>query len=454
MMELRDSQRVAVAKLCEPGREFAALWAEPRSGKTAVALKWLEHLMPKVAVVVGPKIAEAVWKTECAKWLECDYRFFQLTKGNDYPLSSMLCSGLNIMFVNYEQFTKSPYKRLGPFLRKLTKELNGQGAMILDESHTIKTPSSVMGRTIRRLAHDWRYRLIITGTPVTNPGKVDEVYGQWTFMDPSIRDNWKTAGDFREHFGEWNTAKGWPELIRPRNQAELHRYLGTNVVTLTRSETRVTVRKLSYQPGQVTRTLHDTMRNESVVEVKGHMCVGLNPLVRLLRMRTILAGWIKDDEDRVVRISEASADRLATLGSVLDRAGSKVVVSCTHISEIAQVKRWLTRKGIAHEVITGATKDKDRAIQRFQRLKTIRVLLVQPRTVSMAVDLSVASDLVWYTADFNYMTFKQTSDRIKMSLAHPTVWFLCAKGTVDEDVWKTLMVDHNHLRKVLQTMGK
>ena len=118
------------------------------------------------------------------------------------------------------------------------------------------------------------------------------------------------------------------------------------------------------------------------------------------------------------------------------------------------MKRWLTRQGIAHEMIIGATKDKDYVIQRFQRLKTIRVLLVQPRTVSMAVDLSVASDLVWYTADFNYMTFKQTSDRIKMSLAHPTVWFLCAKGTVDEDVWKTLMVDHNHLRKVLQTMGK
>ena len=453
-MELRDSQRVAVAKLCEPGRTHAALWAEPRSGKTAVALSWLSHIMPRVVVVVGPKSAEAVWKTECAKWLSCDYRFFPLTKGNDYPLDSSWCDGLNVMFVNYEQFTRLPYKRLGPFLRKLSKTLGKQGAMVLDESHIIKTPNSVTGRTIRRLANDWHYRLIITGTPVTNPSRVDEVYGQWTFMDPSIRDQWKTAGDFREHFGEWNTAKGWPELIRPRNQEELNKYLSKDVITLTRSSTRVTVRKFNYNEGNITRSLHEAMLKKSIVKVKGHTCVGLNPLVRLLRMRTLLAGWLKDDEDQVVRITDASTRRLAALGKVLNRVDGKVIVSCTHLEEIRQVKRWLTRQGIAYEMIIGATKDKDYVIQRFQRLKTIRVLLVQPRTVSMAVDLSVASDLVWYTADFNYMTFKQTSDRIKMSLAHPTVWFLCAKGTVDEDVWKTLMVDHNHLRKVLQTMGK
>ena len=39
---LRESQQVALAKLCEPGRTYAALWAEPRSGKTAVCLRWLE----------------------------------------------------------------------------------------------------------------------------------------------------------------------------------------------------------------------------------------------------------------------------------------------------------------------------------------------------------------------------------------------------------------------------
>ena len=67
----------------------------------------------------------------------------------------------------------------------------------------------------------------------------------------------------------------------------------------------------------------------------------------------------------------------------------------------------------------------------------------------MAVDISVANDLVWYSSDFNYVTFKQASDRIKLSPARPTVWFLCAKGSVDEDVWQTLTKDHNHLNEIV-----
>lgn len=82
------------------------------------------------------------------------------------------------------------------------------------------------------------------------------------------------------------------------------------------------------------------------------------------------------------------------------------------------------------------------------------VLLVQPRTVAMAVDISVANDLIWYTSDFNYITFKQASDRIKLSPANPTVWFLCGRGTVDEDVWETLQEDHDHLRKVVRNIRR
>lgn len=167
-MKLRDSQRVALERLTEPGRHFAALWAEPRSGKTAVALRWIQHVSPRVAVVVGPKIAEATWKTEAAKWMQTEYRFFSLTAGNEYPDPSQF-RGTAILFVNYDQFGKSPWKRLRPFLAQMSKLCGGKGMMLLDESHMIKTPSSVTGRNIRPLAHQWYYRLLMTGTPVTNP---------------------------------------------------------------------------------------------------------------------------------------------------------------------------------------------------------------------------------------------------------------------------------------------
>lgn len=460
--QLRDSQAVALAKLCEPGRTFAALWAEPRSGKTAVTLRWLEHIKPPIVVIVGPKVAEGVWRAEAAKWLRVPYRFFPLTAGNTYPRpTQLLRDGITLLFVNYEQFGKAPYKKLKPLLATASKLAGGKGAMLLDESHAIKTPNSVYGRNIRPLAHKWLYRLLITGTPVTNPTQIDAIYGQWTFVDPSIRDYWPTARDFREHFGEWTNVKGFPELIRPIRQYELNQYIQGNVVTMTGAADPVPIRRVMYDVPQNVLLAQKLMLKHGVLtyqdgrfikydeDSEGQDVTGLNPLTRLLRMRTIVAGWAKDDEGHSFTVREAASARLRAMMRVLKKTEGKAIIAATHLHEIRLISRRLRARGIPYVVITGKTKLKNHVIEAFQR-GDFKVLLVQPRTVSMAVDISVANDLIWYSSDFNYVTFKQASDRIKLSPSNPVVWFLCGRGTVDEDVWETLQGDHKHLNKLIR----
>jgi SNF2-related domain/Helicase conserved C-terminal domain len=423
-------------------------------------------VQPNIAVVVGPKVAEAVWKTEAAKWLTITYRFFPLTAGNSYPETHMF-KGTTILFVNYEQFGKAPWKRLRPFLMKLSKSINGQGMMLLDESHMIKTPNSVWGRNIRPLANHWFWRLLLTGTPVTNPNQIDAVYGQWTFLDPSIRDEWETARDFREHFGEWTTVKGFPELVRPRNQYQLNQYLQPNVITMVGPGDPVPVHRVRYTVPDSIMDAHKQMAKNGVLKYKdgkfypykvdvngAREIVGLNPLTRLLRMRTLVGGWLKDDDGNSFFVRDAARARLGALGRVIRKCQGKIIIACTHLWEIRLVTRYLKLKGIGHLVITGATPNKNHVIEAFQRDREARVLLVQPRTVAMAVDISVANDLIWYTSDFNYVTFKQASDRIKLSPASPNVWFLCGRGTVDEDVWITLQEDHDHLSKVIKRIKR
>jgi hypothetical protein len=294
----------------------------------------------------------------------------------------------------------------------------------------------------------------MTGTPVTNPDQIDAVYGQWTFLDPSIRDHWPSARDFREYFGEWNTYKGFPELVRPRHQYELNQYLQPNVVTMLGPGKPVPVRKVGYPVPSSVLKLHRTMLKKGVVYIGKHDVVGLNPLTRLLRMRTLVGGWLKDDQGRSFTVKPAAQARLLALGKVLSRCNGKIIIACTHLHEVKLVTRYLDQKGIGHLVITGATREKNHVIEAFQQDRDARVLLVQPRTVAMAVDISVANDLIWYTSDFNYVTFKQASDRIKLSPANPRVWFLCGRGTVDEDVWETLQEDHEHLRKVVRRIKR
>jgi hypothetical protein len=293
----------------------------------------------------------------------------------------------------------------------------------------------------------------MTGTPVTNPDQVDAVYGQWTFLDPSIRDRWATARDFREYFGEWTTVKGFPELIRPRHQYELSMYLQPNVITMLGPGKPVPVRKVTYPTPSSVQAHHKALLKKGITVISDRDVIGLNPLVRLLRMRTLVAGWVKDDVGESFTVPAALKARLGALNVVLKRCNGKVIICCTHLWEIKLVRRYLRKKGIGYLLITGATREKNHVIETFQRDRDVKVLLVQPRTVAMAVDISVANDLIWYTSDFNFVTFKQASDRIKLSLANPTVWFLCGRETVDEDVWKTLQEDHNHLRKVVRRIN-
>ena len=450
--QLRESQKVALERLCEPGRKIGALWAEPRSGKTAVALKWIEHVNPKVAVIVAPKVAESVWRVEAAKWLTIPYRYHPLTAGNEYP-SLTPFEGVTLLFVNYEQFAKAPYKRLKPFLWQAAIYAGGHGAMLLDESHMIKTPSSVIGRNIRPLYRSWEYRLLMTGTAVTNPSQIDAVYGQWTFLDPSIRQKWPTARDFREYFGEWTTYKGFPELVRPIRQYELNAFIQPNVITMTGPKSTLKTVLYRYAAPEEVLKLEKDMLKDGLVEVDGHTVLGLNPLTRLLRMRTMVAGWAKDEYDESFTIKPARDARLKALGRVLKRTEGKVIIACTHLHEVEMVARYLDSKGIKHLQIQGSTKDKNLVIEKFQHGAS-KVLLVQPRTVAMAVDISVANDLIWYSSDFNYVTFKQASDRIKLSPNNPRVWFMCAKGSVDEDVWITLRKDHSHLKQVVSRINQ
>lgn len=455
MRPLRDSQRAALNVLCEPERTFAALWAEPRSGKTATCLRWAAYHKPKVLLVVGPKIAENVWRTEAAEWLEdVPHRFYPLTVGNDRPDPSRLTSyhGVNILFINYEQFTKAAGAKTLPYIHSVATAVDRQGMMILDESHCIKTPNSVIGKAIRPTSADWKYRLIVTGTPVTNPSQVDAIYGQWTWLDPSIRDKWATAKDFRDHFGEWQTYKGFPELVRLRNQAELMSYLQPNVVTLTGQGNPVPHSRVMYQLPPEVGEWAKTLFREGVVKTPYGTIAALNPLTRLLRLRQLIAGHcvVDSDEGEAIKyVKPALAARLRALGGVLFQEEGKVIVACTHLAEVNLVTAYLSQKRIGFAVVVGETPNKDMVLNKFRSSPHCRVLVVQPQTISMAVDISVAQSLIWYTSDFNYVTFKQTSDRIKLNPAKPRVYFLCAKDSVDEDVWETLVVDHDHLRKVL-----
>lgn len=451
---LRQSQKSALEKALSTPDKCAAIWSEPRTGKTAVGLKWAEKVGARVAIVIGPKVAGLVWKREASLWLDKSYSFESLTEKGTAPKRPPLLEELNLIFINYEKFSSSYSNSYISLIKKLSREFGKDRlAIILDESHLIKNPSSKRGKAIRKLANICSYRLIITGTPVTSVNSVTDTYGQWTFLDPSIRDRWPTASSFREYFGEWYYGKGYPILVRPKNIEELYEYLQPRVAVMAKQEP-LPVLRATYTLTAEQKTIYDRMKNDGVVEYKGHYFTGLLPITKLLRLRQILGGIAPDDNRNQCLFLPFFQKRCNVLLQLIARSGGKVVVSCSHLAEIKFISQELKKLRIGHSSITGSLKDKDAAITNFQTSPKIKVLLVQPKAVGIAVDLRVANTFIWYTSDFNYVTFRQASDRIKLSNSDPVVYFISAKDTVDEDIWITLFKDDSHLKKVVKSISR
>src|SRR5690606_19864737 len=84
-------------------------------------------------------------------------------------------AALRVAVVNYEA-TWRMEEALARFVRG--------GLIIADESHRIKTPGAQQSKAMGRLGQVAAYRLMLTGTPVTqNPL---DIWSQYQFLDPSI----------------------------------------------------------------------------------------------------------------------------------------------------------------------------------------------------------------------------------------------------------------------------
>jgi len=112
--------------------------------------------------------------------------------------------------------------------------------VVVDESHTIKGPSSNRSRLIARVGRRVPRRVILTGT-VMPQGPLD-VYAQWRFLDPTAfgdrlpngQRSRATLDGFRRQFAVMG---GWQgqEVVGYRNLEKLQRIMGERAVVATKA---------------------------------------------------------------------------------------------------------------------------------------------------------------------------------------------------------------------------
>ena len=158
-----------------------ALLMEMGTGKTITSIAITGALAKDGRIgrvlIVAPLSILGVWEAEFARFADFPY-FLAVLSGTGAKkldtLRHMTGAALQVAVVNYESTWR------------MEKDLLAwrPGLIIADEGHKIKTHNIATSKAMHRLGRAASYRLLLTGTVITN--KAIDVFSQYKFTNPAI----------------------------------------------------------------------------------------------------------------------------------------------------------------------------------------------------------------------------------------------------------------------------
>lgn len=155
---------------------FAGILLSPGLGKTVIVLmwfKWFKKKNPdaKMLVISTGRILYSVWPSEITKWgLPFKVQFIHKGAKKEKVVKALDGDVFLMTYEGLKWFKKYLGNKPSPF-----------DIMVLDESSKIKNTSTKRFKAIKKLAPKFKYRYILTGSPV--PNGLKDIFGQVWFLD-------------------------------------------------------------------------------------------------------------------------------------------------------------------------------------------------------------------------------------------------------------------------------
>lgn len=450
----------ALQEFAKGGTGYAYLM-EMGTGKslTAVATAGELFLEGKVRrlLVVAPLAVVPVWPSEFADFAGFPYHVETLEGDKKKRLKALQrltddkkdC--LKVAVINYESSWR---------LKKELMEWKPD-MMICDESQRIKEPTSSQSKGIHEISRDVRYKLILSGTPVTNSPL--DFFSQYKFLDPRIfGESWYA---FRARYAVMgqgvnrSTGQTYNQVIGYRNLAELTEKAHAIAYRVTKKQAldlpEEIDQRLYCELEPEAQKAYNQLKKDAIAEIEGLPAVtAQHIIVRTLRLSQICGGYIKTDVDgfeddpkagKLVKISSAKQKLFQeTVDEILETPGKKVVVFARFTAEVREICNYCAGKygENAVRLIDGSVPAAERgpAVEAFQKDPAVRIFVAQIQTAGLGITLTAADTAIFYSYDYSFANYEQAKARIHRIGQKHTVNYLhlVVRGSVDEEVLAAL----------------
>jgi SNF2 family DNA or RNA helicase len=310
-------------------------------------------------------------------------------------------------------------------------------AIIVDESHRIKSPTGKASRWLAKLAEKQpdAKRLCLTGTPM--PHSPLDFYGQFRFLDAEIFG--PSFVRYRSRYADCDArfpgkVRRWirQDELAAKTDPHMWRVNIDDVLDLPEAIHDTVPVPLD---GKTQRYYRELERNMTA-EIDAGTVTAANALTKLLRLQQATGGYARTDEAGTVLIdgtpSKAAIleDRLSDLPDT-----EQVVVFCKFRTDLNEVGAVARRLGRTYAELSG----EENQLAEWQA-GNATIIGVQIQSGGAGIDLSRSAYCFYYSLGFSLGDYEQSLARLRRPGQTRCVryYHLVTQGTVDEQVYAAL----------------
>tara|TARA_Y100000361_G_scaffold17438_1_gene13608 strand:+ start:1005 stop:2447 length:1443 start_codon:yes stop_codon:yes gene_type:complete len=447
-----------------------ALFLEMGTGKTKVTIDTMAKLYCEgeinAAVVIAPKGVYGNWVAKeipqhMPDDVPCIVVLWQPNLTQKFKAELMALTNdqehLKILVMNVEAFST----KKGPDVAAWFVKRNPNCMIVVDESTSIKNRTAKRTKSIVKVGKAAKYRRILTGSPITkNPM---DLYAQCAFLGTDIL-GFESFYAFQGRYAVMNTRKfgnrSFQEITGYRNLDELNTKLQTFSSRILKEDCLDLPEKI-YMQRQVPLTKQQESAYKQMQEMalamleKGELATTQSVLTQIMRLQEICCGHLKTDDGKVQDIPN---NRMGELLEVISEMSGKVIIWASWVFDIGKIKDELAKIYGPRSVCTfyGDTpvQERDQMVADFQDPDSeLRFFVANPRTGGYGLTLTAATNMVYYSNQYDLEIRLQSEDRAHRigQTKHVLYVDLVSPNTVDEKIIAAL---RNKIDLAQQVLGE
>ena len=359
---------------------------------------------------------------------------------------------LHILIMNVEAFSS------GNGTEFAQKFLSCHKTMIaIDESTTIKTPTSNRTKNILSLRPNSKYRRILTGSPVTKSPL--DLFSQCLFLDPWLLDH-QSYYTFRARYSICKkiqvNGRQVEIVVGYRNLGELSEKIKSFSKRILKEDC-LDLPSKSYVKHYVELTkeqkkVYEQMKKEAIAFLDNKMQSSATVMTQLMRLHQITCGHFTADDGT---IKDIPCSRLTELMSILENVEGKSIIWSHYTHDVRRIIKEI-KKVYGDEAVVdyyGATDTDARSknIKRFQTDPKCRFFVGTTHTGGYGITLTAGSNMIYFSNGYDLEKRQQSEARIDRigQTQKMTYIDIMAEDTIDARIVKALRNKVNIANKIM-----